>query len=200
VQLVTSKEIAKAFGVTRGHITNLVKAGMPVAQRGGNAKGGKTPDLFDLEICKAWRAAQAGLSTAEDETKLDQAVGPASEQEESYRPSDERIAQLSKLSLVELKHRKLATEIAKEEELARGYKIKADRELGQLVSIEEVRGYVSRLYGLVRGRLDALPASENNALAALTDPDEVYQRLENWVQQVRADLADDLSEVLVDGH
>ncbi|TXH54734.1 MAG: hypothetical protein E6Q97_10190 [Desulfurellales bacterium] len=198
-ELVTAKRLAEEFGCSLPHISNMKKNGMPVAQRGSNGKGGRSVDLFDLEVCKAWRSSMMGVGTPEDETKLSEAAATeAGDEEPDYKPSDERIRQLSKLPIMELKKRKLATEITKEEELARTYKIRAEREVGLLVPIEEVRTFISRLYGLVRGRLDSMPASQCNALAIMRDPDEVCQRLEQWVEEVRNDLSEDLGDLLND--
>lgn len=200
-ELVTAKRLAEEFGCSLPHISNMKKGGMPVAQRGSNGKGGRSVDLFDLEVCKAWRSSMMGGGTPEDEAKLAEAAAAteAGDDGPDYKPSDERIQQLSKLPLAELKKRKLATEITKEEELARTYKIRAEREVGLLVPIEDVRTFVSRIYGLVRGRLDSMPASQCNALAIMTDPDDVCRRLEEWVEEVRNDLSEDLGDLLNDG-
>lgn len=85
----------------------------------------------------------------------------------------------------------LRVQLAVEEERLQKLRIENGRALGELVPVEQVAKAVEKEYSFIRSQIRSIPSKMAKPLSMVTDPNEVYSRLQAAVDECLTELTMD---------
>jgi hypothetical protein len=85
----------------------------------------------------------------------------------------------------------LRVELAVEEERLQKLRIENGRSLGELVAVDQVAKAVEKEYSFVRAQVRSIPSKMAKPLSMVTDPNEIYSRLTDAVDECLTELTMD---------